>query len=177
MTLIAWKSPVVTDTDEAKRLVALDDESVFAPSEDVARFYAELTERFPDGSGLWADGATGSDRVVFMSIRWSADDGTSMRSSRSHANMNSCSTTRRAVVPLSRRRGRGHALRAQRRRVHPRRTPRRDRIVPGDRGLEAVDPVLSWILVFVGGFVAVVAVLAHAATAQKSLRARTHRPR
>jgi hypothetical protein len=48
--------------------------SVFAPSADLAHFYAELTERFPDRSDLWADGATGSDRVVFMSIRWSADD-------------------------------------------------------------------------------------------------------
>jgi hypothetical protein len=38
-------------------------------------------------------------------------------------------------------------------------------------------PVLSWILVFVGGFVAVVAVLALAATAQQSLRARAHQPR
>jgi len=45
MTLIAWKSPVVTDTDEAQRLVALEDDRVFAPSADVARFYAELIER------------------------------------------------------------------------------------------------------------------------------------
>ena len=47
MSLYAWKLPLVTDPDEAKRLVGLEDETVFEPSPDVTRFYAELMERLP----------------------------------------------------------------------------------------------------------------------------------
>jgi hypothetical protein len=39
---VAWNRPVVVDPDEAKRLLALDDETVFEPSPDVTSFFAEL---------------------------------------------------------------------------------------------------------------------------------------
>jgi hypothetical protein len=47
MSLYAWKAPLVTDPDEAKRLLELEDESVFEPSEDVTRFFEKLMQRLP----------------------------------------------------------------------------------------------------------------------------------
>ena len=85
MSLYAWKFPLVTDPDEATRLVALEDETVFEPSPDVTRFFAELMERLPPPEAFteeeldaratpWADSPEGSDRLVWLSIRWGADD-------------------------------------------------------------------------------------------------------
>jgi hypothetical protein len=86
MSLYVWKSPVLEDTDEAKRLLALEDESVFEPSGELGLFAQELLERFPSpeelgadelerAQTLWADPPEVSDRLVVLSIRWSADDG------------------------------------------------------------------------------------------------------
>jgi hypothetical protein len=83
MSLHVWKRPLVTDTDEAQRLIELEDETVFEPSPDLERFYAELLERFPPPESFtaeeledppipWADSPEGSDRLVWLSIRWSA---------------------------------------------------------------------------------------------------------
>jgi hypothetical protein len=85
MSLYVWKAPQVTDTDEAARLVALEDESVFEPSADLEDFYAALLERFPAPDSFtdeelesaevpWADPPDGSDRLVWLSVRWSAKD-------------------------------------------------------------------------------------------------------
>ena len=80
MSLHLWKAPRVTDTDEAQRLIELDDESVFEPSADLERFFEELLVRFPHpedltedelaaGATPWADTVEGSDRLVFLSVR------------------------------------------------------------------------------------------------------------
>jgi hypothetical protein len=85
MSLHVWKAPQVTDTDEAARLVALEDESVFKPSAELEGFYAALLERFPAPDSFtdeelesaeipWADPPEGSDRLVCLSVRWSAKD-------------------------------------------------------------------------------------------------------
>ena len=84
MNLYAWKGPVVDDTDEATRLLELEDESVFEPSPDLERFYAALLERFPPRESFtaeeletavpWGDSPEGSDRLVSLHIRWSAND-------------------------------------------------------------------------------------------------------
>jgi hypothetical protein len=85
MDLYAWKSPAVTDTDEAQGLLALDDKSVFAASNDVTGFLAELLERLPPLEALsedeleaaatpWAVSPEASDRLVALSLRWSAAD-------------------------------------------------------------------------------------------------------
>jgi hypothetical protein len=86
MSLYVWKSPVLDDEDEARRLLALEDESVFEPSVELGEFARELLERFPSPGSLgadelrhgatpWADPPQVSDRLVALSIRWSADDG------------------------------------------------------------------------------------------------------
>jgi hypothetical protein len=84
MTLILWKAPVTRDADEVERLIRPyrehADDSAFEASGDLARFTDDLLTRYPapDGSepgdGPWADGLTESDRVVMLSIRWSADN-------------------------------------------------------------------------------------------------------
>jgi hypothetical protein len=85
MDLYVWKAPVVTDEDVAQQLISREDESVFEPSADLERFYAELLERFPPPEAFtaeelddppipWADSPEGSDRLVWLSIRWSAKD-------------------------------------------------------------------------------------------------------
>jgi hypothetical protein len=85
MNLYAWKAPVVTDTDEARRLLALEDESVFEPSDDVTDFFTELMRRLPRPEAFteaelaadatpWADSPESSDRLVSLSVRWSAAD-------------------------------------------------------------------------------------------------------
>jgi hypothetical protein len=87
MSLILWKSPVIDDPDHAKalvdRLLEQGDEQALEPSDDVARFCDELTARYPPleafsdeelaaGVSPWADSPERSDRHVFLSIRWSA---------------------------------------------------------------------------------------------------------
>ena len=47
MDLYVWKAPRVTETDDAQRLITPEDESVFEPSADLERFYAELLAVFP----------------------------------------------------------------------------------------------------------------------------------
>ena len=84
MDLYVWKSPFTADEDEAQRLIMLEDESAFEPSVDLERFYVELLERFPPpeafteekleaNPGPWADSPHGTDRLVWLSIRWSAN--------------------------------------------------------------------------------------------------------
>jgi hypothetical protein len=67
MSLYMWSAPVITDADEAARLLNLEDDSVFEPSDRLCRFFDELLERYPspdaltdreleDGVTPWADG-------------------------------------------------------------------------------------------------------------------------
>ena len=53
-----------------------EDESAFESSADVRKVSSELLRRFPEADdGPWADGPPGeSDRILFLSIRWGADD-------------------------------------------------------------------------------------------------------
>jgi len=80
MTLLLWKAPVVAEVDEAERLIKpyydSGDESAFVPSADLARVSSELLRRFPESDdGPWADfPPPESERVLFLSIRWSADN-------------------------------------------------------------------------------------------------------
>jgi hypothetical protein len=183
MSLYAWKSPLVTDTDEARRLLDLEDESVFEPSEDVTRFFEVLMKRLPPpesftdeqlaaGATPWADGVEASDRLVSLSIRWGADD-----------------DDLDVIVDLARE----HDLVLYDPQGPSFHSPEVEETSPykpspGEfvRGalllvvgtLGAVGawklsvPVLTWLLVFVGGFVALVAAVALVATAQQAWRAR-----
>jgi len=80
MTLILWKAPVVAELDEAESLLKPyyddGDESAFEPSPDLAKVASELLRRFPEADdGPWADfPPPASERVLFLSIRWGADD-------------------------------------------------------------------------------------------------------
>ena len=80
MTLILWKAPVVSDEDEAQRLLApyydREDDSAFEPSADIGAVAAELLRRFPDAEdGPWADAPPEpTKRILLLSIRWEADD-------------------------------------------------------------------------------------------------------
>jgi hypothetical protein len=187
MTLHLWKAPRVTDPDEAQRLIELDDESVFEPSEDLRRFYAELLEIFPppealteeqleDGSSPWADTLEGTDRLVFLSVRWSAND--------EHLD---------TIVELARRYDlvlydpQGPSFHS------PPDEHEGEPYVPtaGDyvRGFlmaafglalafvawKASITVLSWIVIFVGCFIALIAIVGFVTTVQQSLRARATR--
>ena len=189
MDLYVWKAPVTDDTDEALRLLELDDESVFEPSAELERFYAELLERFPPPESFaldelataatpWADGPDGSNRLVSLSIRWSAN-GDDLD----------------AIVDLARK----HDLvlyDPQGPSFHSPAPEHEDEpYVPslGDYvrvllmagvGLllivlawKASIPVLSWIVMFVGGFVAFVAVFLFGATVYESWRLRAIRAR
>jgi hypothetical protein len=79
MDLYVWRAPRVTETDDADRLVRSEDESVFESSAAVERFYAKPPEAFteeelegrPDSVGRLAHG---TDRLVWLSMRWSAND-------------------------------------------------------------------------------------------------------
>ena len=84
MDLYVWKAPRVTETDDAQRLITSEDESVFEQSADLERFYAELLAVFPPPEAFteeelkenpvpWADSPHGSNRLVWLSIRWSAN--------------------------------------------------------------------------------------------------------
>jgi nucleotide-binding universal stress UspA family protein len=87
-TLIVWKAPKVPDEDAAVRLLhdydKTGDESAFEPSKDVVRFYDDLLALWPSLEDLNADDADlppswselpeRSNRVVSMEYRWSAAD-------------------------------------------------------------------------------------------------------
>ena len=87
--LVAWKGPAVKDEDEAHALVrrfdVSEDPDIFDQSEDLLRFYDDLIARYPaletfddDDEGLkripWSETPERSDRVIEISIRWSAPD-------------------------------------------------------------------------------------------------------
>ena len=187
MDLYVWKHPFVTDEDEAQRLITLGDESVFGPSEDLERFFAELMERFPppesfddvelaDAAAPWADSPHGTDRLVWLSIRWSADD--------DHLD---------EIVELARKHDlvlydpQGPSFHS------PPDEHEGEPYVPtaGDyvRGFlmaafglglafvawKASITVVSWIVIFFGCFIALIAVVGLVTTAQQSLRARATR--
>jgi hypothetical protein len=83
-TLIVWKAPRVDDEDAAARLLAeyyeTGDESAFERSDDVAGFYDELVALYPpdklgrgaDEESAWAATPERSDRIVSVDYRWSA---------------------------------------------------------------------------------------------------------
>jgi hypothetical protein len=189
MDLYAWKRPLVTDPDEALRLLELEDETVFEPSPDLERFYTELLERFPPPESFpdeeletaeipWGDSPEGSDRLVSLSIRWSAKD-----------------EDLDAIVELARAHDlvlydpQGPAFHS------PIDEDDATPYVPGAgefvRGgllvaigllvivlaWKASIPVLSWVVIFIGGFVALVALLGIGATAYAAWRAWTTRAR
>lgn len=189
MDLFVWKAPVTDDPDEAKRLLDLDDESVFETSTELERFYAEVLERFPPPESFtseeletsdtpWADGPHGSDRLVWLSIRWSAN-GDDLD----------------AIVDLAR----AHGLVLYDPQGPSFHSPAPQYVdepyVPslGDYarvllmtavGLllialawKASIPVLSWIVMFIGGFVTLVAVFLFGATVYESWRLRAIRAR
>ena len=70
--LYAWKAPLVSEEDEAQKLLERfyeDDEvDVFERSEAVLRFHDELVTRYPDIE------TEPSDRVVDLSFSWSVPD-------------------------------------------------------------------------------------------------------
>jgi hypothetical protein len=80
MTLVLWKAPVVNDPDEAERLLQAyydrGDDSAFEPSAAIATVSKELLLRFPESDdGPWADTPPEqTDRLLLLSIRWGADD-------------------------------------------------------------------------------------------------------
>src|SRR4051812_46348888 len=80
MTLVLWKAPVVADSDEAERLLQAyydrSDDSAFEPSADIAAVSNELLRRFPEApGGPWADfPPEQTERVLLLSIHWGADD-------------------------------------------------------------------------------------------------------
>jgi hypothetical protein len=183
MSLYVWSAPVITDADEAARLLNLEDESVFEPSDRLRRFFDELLERYPspdvptdreleDGVTPWADGPEGSERLVSLSVRWGARD-----------------EDVDEIVALARK----HELVIYDPQGPGFHTSAEDEAVtyrPGTgeflRGLALAlfgvllsaiawklsVPVLTWVLVFVGGFVAVVAVVSLLATAHARFGAR-----
>lgn len=79
--LYAWKKPLPSSEDEARRLLE-GDESAFEPSGDVLRFYDDLLERYPalesdgvaeldDAQSTWGVTAERSDRLVGLNFTWS----------------------------------------------------------------------------------------------------------
>ncbi len=189
MSLYVWKAPLVTDTDEAARLVALEDQSVFEPSSDLERFYDELLERFPSPESFtdeeletaeipWADPPHGSDRLIWLSIRWSAKD-----------------EDLDAIVELARKydlvlydpQGPSFHSPADENEGAPY-VPTMGEYVRGALlavfgvllavlAWKASIPVMSWIVVFVGGFVALVAVSTTVAVGYEAWRERSSRAR
>jgi hypothetical protein len=189
MDLYVWKRPLVTDPEEAKRLVELEDENVFEPSADLERFYAELLERFPPREALadteqesdaipWADSPEGSNRLVWLSVRWSARG----------EDLDEIVDLARAydLVLYDPQGPDFHS---------PAREDEGEPYVPslGEyvRGIllaavgvllivlawKASIPVLSWVVVFVGGFVTLVAGLSLGAMAYQSTRVLVSRAR
>jgi hypothetical protein len=190
MDLYLWKAPLLEDTDEARRLLELDDESVFEPSPDLVAFFSDLTKRLPlheaftveeleAGATPWADSPEASDRLVSLSIRWSAKD-----------------EDLETITELARVHGlvlydpQGPALQlpgAEDWEPEPY-SPTLGEvaralllvaagIVVGVGGWMLSIPVLSWILVFVGAFVALVAASTEGAVLYGAWRARRARSR
>lgn len=189
MDLYAWKRPLVTDPDEAARLLDLEDEGVFEPSPDLEAFYAELLDRFPPPESFtaeeleradipWADSPHGSERLVWLSIRWSAKDehlDTIVELARAHdlvlydpqgPSFHSPADEHEAepYVPSV-----GEYVRA---------------VLLAAFGIglallawKASITVLSWIVIFAGAFVALVALVGLVATAQQGWRVRSSRAR
>jgi hypothetical protein len=87
-TLIVWKAPPVGNESEAARLLRgyyeTGDETAFQQSEDVARFYDDVIALYPpletvdiedaDRTPTWASTPERSDRVVSLDYSWSAPD-------------------------------------------------------------------------------------------------------
>jgi hypothetical protein len=85
--LIVWKGPVTSSEDEARALVDRwhnDESGTFEPSRDVSRFYDALMQRYPALESFsdeelrsaarptyWAVTPERSDRIVDMSFSWS----------------------------------------------------------------------------------------------------------
>ena len=152
MDLYVWKHPFTTDEDEAQRLITREDESVFGPSPELEQFYAELMELFPPPEAFsveeqeqnpvpWADSPHGSDRLVWLSIRWSAKDedlDTIVELARKHDLV--LYDPQGPSLPLAGRRERGRPVRPGRGRLRARRPPRRLRPAVGADRLEGVDP-------------------------------------
>jgi hypothetical protein len=81
MTLILWKAPVVDDPDAAAALLRrwydVGDESAFEPSTDLAAVHEELVRQYPiseGGTDPWAEPPELTERLLVLSIRWSADN-------------------------------------------------------------------------------------------------------
>jgi hypothetical protein len=176
MSLYVWKSPILDDTDEAKRLLALEDESVFEPSVELGQFAQELLERFPPpellgadelepGATPWADPPEVSDRLVALSIRWSAEDGDldaivalalehdlvvyDPQGPNFHSSADDAGYSPGAGEFI---RGGGLAVLG---------------FLVAVMGWKLSIPVLSWVIIVVGGFVTVVALVSLYATARE----------
>jgi hypothetical protein len=185
MNLYAWKAPVVPDTDEARRLIELEDESVFEQSDDVVGFFADLTRRLPPpeafteeelaaGATPWADGPESSGRLVSLSVRWSAADEdleTIVELARKYdlvlydpqgPSFHSPGTDEEEYAPGAGDFGRGVVL-----------------VLIGvalAAGAWKISvPVLTWALVGAGLFIVVVALLSLVATVEQARRARRSR--
>ena len=86
MDLYLWKAPVIDDPDEARALIDRyfddKDQSVFAPSGDIAAMagklratYSDDPEDFEADDCPWASlPFEESDRLLVLNIRWSADN-------------------------------------------------------------------------------------------------------
>ncbi len=187
MDLYVWKHPFTTDEDEAQRLITHEDESVFGPSAELERFYAELMELFPPPEAFtveeqeqnpvpWADSPHGSDRLVWLSIRWSAkgeDLDAIVELARKHdlvlydpqgPSFHSPADENEGVpsVPTVGSYVRGVLLAAF-------------GLVLAVLAWKASIPVLSWIVIFAGGFVAFVAMSTTLAVAVQDWRERASR--
>ena len=173
------------------RLLELEDETVFEPSPDLERFYAELLERFPPPESFtqeelrtaeipWGDSPEGSDRLVSLHVRWSAQDedldeivglarehdlvlydpqGPSFHSPAAEDD-----GSVEPYVPTL-----GELLRCL--------LITAIGVLLVLLGLKASVPVLSWIVIFVGGFVTLVAVFLLGAISLQALRVRAIRAR
>ncbi len=85
MTLILWKAPQVREADEAERLLAPyyenGDDGAFEPSESISAAAAEIRQLYPDDPAAmadadcpWSDRGAQTDRLLVLTIRWSASD-------------------------------------------------------------------------------------------------------
>ena len=187
MDLYVWKHPFTTDEDEAQRLITHEDESVFGQSAELEQFYVELMELFPPPEAFsaeerelnpvpWADSPHGSDRLVWLSIRWSAkgeDLDTIVELARKHdlvlydpqgPSFHSPADENDGVpsVPTVGEYVRGVLLAAF-------------GVLLALLAWKASIPVLSWIVIFVGGFVAFVAASTTVAVAVQDWRERSTR--
>ncbi len=84
MDLYVWKAPLASSEDEAIQLLEREDEA-FESSEDVARFYDELLEKYPtlesfdeeeldSAPTYWSVTPERSDRLIGMNLAWSVPD-------------------------------------------------------------------------------------------------------